>query len=360
MPNTPCSSYAFLIAFACLLNPGCAGRPQSDAAAGSSVSSAKTTTATSIQLPDGEGGIGFDDLRYSQKLGRVLVPAGRTGKLDLIEPASEKIEVISGFSEQEKFGGGHGEGTTSVDEGGDFLFAIDRTTKELVVVDPNAKTILARARLSGSPDYVRFVAPTHEVWVTEPDAESIEVFSLPSDGHQPPRSETTIAVKGGPESFVVDVTRGRAYTHLWESTTLAIDLKSRAIVARWPNGCAGSRGIALDEQRGFLFVGCAEGKAIVLDVAHDGKELSSADVGSGIDIIDYDPRSGHLFFPAASSGTFSILQVGNTGMLTLLSTFPIPKGCHSVVTDGNGRAFVGDPRSGQVLVIRDSLSSSSR
>src|SRR5512144_1087964 len=79
---------------------------------------------TKLALPGGEGGIGFDDLTFSPSLHRVLAPAGRTGKLDLIDPKTQKIEAIAGFSAgADKFGGGHGEGTTSADAGGGFLFA---------------------------------------------------------------------------------------------------------------------------------------------------------------------------------------------------------------------------------------------
>jgi hypothetical protein len=52
-----------------------------------------TLLPTTIQLPGGESGIGLDDLRYSRKLGRVLVPAGRTGNLDLIDPVSGATEL---------------------------------------------------------------------------------------------------------------------------------------------------------------------------------------------------------------------------------------------------------------------------
>ena len=41
------------------------------------------TGASSVKLPDDAPGIGFDDLRYSSTLRRVLVPAGRSGRLDL-------------------------------------------------------------------------------------------------------------------------------------------------------------------------------------------------------------------------------------------------------------------------------------
>src|SRR6267142_3892860 len=43
---------------------------------------------TPVELPAGGPGIGFDDLRFSAALKRLLVPAGRSGNLDLIDPAT--------------------------------------------------------------------------------------------------------------------------------------------------------------------------------------------------------------------------------------------------------------------------------
>src|SRR6266567_1693484 len=94
-------------------------------------SSAKATPGNiqpkPIPLPGGSAGIGFDDLGYSAELGQVLVPAGRTGNLDLVDPKTLAITTIGGFSAQANYGGGHGEGTTSADAGGGLLFATDRS-----------------------------------------------------------------------------------------------------------------------------------------------------------------------------------------------------------------------------------------
>ena len=43
---------------------------------------------TRVAMPDGAPGIGFDDLRYSSSLHRVLVPAARSGNLVLVDPDS--------------------------------------------------------------------------------------------------------------------------------------------------------------------------------------------------------------------------------------------------------------------------------
>src|SRR5882724_11014950 len=70
-----------------------------------------------VPLPGGEGGIGFDDLAFAPALGKLLIPAGRTGNLDLIDPVTRQIAPLAGFSSQGSFVQGHGEGTTSADFG---------------------------------------------------------------------------------------------------------------------------------------------------------------------------------------------------------------------------------------------------
>jgi hypothetical protein len=332
--------------------PGGAGQPSAVAPRGAG---AAVLQALPVPLPGGEGGIGFDDLGFAPALGKLLVPAGRTGNLDLIDPASRQIFPIAGFSSQGSFDKGHGEGTTSADFGRSLIFATDRTARKLVVVDPAARTVVAKADLAGSPDYVRWVAPTGEIWVTEPDKDCIEIFTLPVSGPPVPVHKEFLATPGGPESLVIDAAHNRAYTHLWKATTLVIDVKSRVIAARWPNRCADSRGIALDAQRGLLFAGCAEGKAVVLDLLHDGTVRDTLSAGTGVDIIDYNPRLGHLYLPGAKSETMAILGVSRAGKLALLSTVKTARAAHCVVADDHHQAWVCDPSHGRLLLVDDTL-----
>jgi hypothetical protein len=310
--------------------------------------------ALPIVLPGGEGGIGFDDLTFAPGLHRLLVPAGRSGNLDLIDPATRKVVPIAGFSAQGTFAHGHGEGTTSADAGRGLIFAIDRTALKLVVIDPAAKNaVVGKADLASSPDYVRWVEPRGELWVTEPDRDRIEIFTLPASGPPVPAHKEFLAVPGGPESLVVDAAHGRAFTHLWKSTTLAIDLETRAVVGRWPNGCTDSRGIALDAGRGFLFAGCAEGKAVVLDVNRKGAVLSTLSAGAGVDIIAYNPGLSHLYLPGGKSETMAILGVSKAGKLSLLSTVKTARGAHCAAADDRRQVWVCDPDHGRLLLIGD-------
>jgi hypothetical protein len=314
---------------------------------------AQAPVPNSIPIPDGEAGVGFDDLRYSPSLGRVLVPAGRTGALVLVEPRSWVVSRIGGFAAKDSYAGGHDDGITSADEGRGYLFATDRTSKRLAVIDPSSGKVVGSAKLAASPDYVRYVEPIDEVWVTQPDKEQIETFRLEGN---PPRPIHTgfVEVAGGPESLVVDAGRRSVFTHLWKGKTATVSLKSRTVTSTWPNGCEGdgSRGIALDAERGFLFVGCAEGKGVVLD-EKSGKILGRLDVGAGVDVIDYNPTLRHLYLPGGRSGTMAIAEVESDGKLRLLRTVPTVSGGHCVAADSSGFAYVCDPRAGEILVIPD-------
>ncbi len=303
-----------------------------------------------IALPDGAPGIGFDDLRWAPGLRKVLAPAGRTGKLDLVDPATHAVTAIAGFSAEAKYGGGHDDSVTSADEGAGLLFATDRTKQSLSVVDPASASIKSSTKLATEPDYVRFVGKTGEVWVTEPDGEQIEIFKL--DGGAL-KSIARIKVPGGPESLVIDGVRGRAYSNLWKSATVAIDVEKRAIVEHWENGCGGSRGLALDEKRGFLFVGCAEGRAVTLDAAHGGKVLSSEKSATGVDIIDYGPSLAHLYVPGGKSAAMTVFAVAPSGALGRLGEVPTAAGAHCVVADDRAQAWVCDPSHGRLLLVED-------
>jgi hypothetical protein len=306
-----------------------------------------------LDLPGGAGGIGFDDMRFSPMLGKVLVPAGRTGRLVMIDPRTRAIDAIEGFSVSDVSGHGHGAGTTSADTGRGLLFAIDRNARAVDLVDPVAKRIVSSAKLAGGPDYVRWVEPLGEVWVTEPQLKQIECFHFEPGAAPRLTSAATIEVANGPEALAIDATRGRAYTHTWTDTTMAIDLKRHAIVARWANGCDGARGIALDEKRGFLFVGCEEGRAVALDAGHGGTKLGSVATGKGVDIIAFSTGLSHLYVPGGDDATLTIAGVDAAGRLSVLGTSPAAPDSHCVAADDLGNAYVCDPGKGRVLILAD-------
>lgn len=308
-------------------------------------------TGPHADLPDGSPGIGFDDLRYSERLHRVLVPGGRSGHLDLIDPDSNAVTSIGGFSTTPSYGGGHDDGITSVDDLGGLLVVTDRTSFRISLVDVDSKMVVADAPLGSSPDYVRWVEATHELWVSQPDREKIEVFAVTLS---PPAlaSVGTIVVADGPESLTIDQAHGRAYTNLWAGGTVGVDVTTRTVGARWDNGCSDSRGIAVDPDHDFVFVGCQEGRVAVLD-ATDGHVISEQWDVDGVDVIDFSPARRHLYASGQVSANTAIYGVSTRGELGLLGIGDGALYGHCVTTDDNGHAFVCDPRHGRILVVDD-------
>jgi hypothetical protein len=351
---------------ACHARGGESTSPQSSAAKGSAVGApsaardaSRDGSASTEQGPRTlrlvpEGGIGFDDLLFVPTLHGVIAPAGRTGCVNVFDSTSLAGSLYCGISQaSSKYTGGHGDGTTSADAGAGLLFAADRRSVTLKVIDLESKHVAASLPLKGNPDYVRWLEAKREVWVTEPDREQIEIFSLGSGAATEVRQSGTIAVKGGPESLAVDGLRGTAYTHLWEGSTVAIDLASRAVSPAFRNGCQGSRGIAVDPKKQLLFVGCSEGKAVVLDLAQAGQVVSSEHTPSGVDIIAVNLELNHLYVPAASDGSVNVFGFGAPGKLRQLGSFAAPRGAHCVASDDHAHAWVCAPEDGSLVVLDD-------
>ncbi len=245
------------------------------------------------------------------------------------------------------FAGGHGEGTTSVDEEDRTLYAIDRTSQQVVIIDPAARRVVARAALASAPDYVRQVATTRELWVSRmPSASRSSAFRRIVTVSRTSHSSAFRAARSRWLSTAPEVVHSRTSgrERAWQSTS------DRAASLRDAEPMQ-PRGIAYDERLHFPFAGCAEGKAAGLDTMHDGAVLATAAAGSGVDIIDYDPVRRHLYLPGARSATMTIFAVAANGRITPLATTPTASGAHCVVTDGRD-AYVCDPNRGRILVSR--------
>jgi len=311
-------------------------------------------SAPSIPMPNGAPGIGFDDLQYSKRLHRLLVPGGRSGNLDLVDPDTHAVTAIGGFSTTTNFeSGGHDFGITAVADLGSLLAVSDRTSGKLALVDLDMAAVVASAAIGSTPDYIRWVAATSEIWVSEPDREKIEVFAVTLS---PPTlaSVATIAVVGGPESLVIDATSGHAYTNLWSGATVGVDVTTRSVGPAWSNHCNDSRGIAVDEARGLVFAGCAEGRVTAID-ASTGNVTGEVWELDGIDVIDFSPSRRHLYAPGQISANTGIFGVSTNGDLALLGIDDGALYGHCVTTDDAGHAFVCDPRGGALVVIDDTF-----
>lgn len=314
---------------------------------------AATSSPALMKIPGGAHGLSFDDIGFSHTLNRVLVPAAQTGNLVLVDPADNRLTVLHDVTPSDAGAGGHHDaGTTSSSYGLGMLFASDHPQQQLLAVDPHSGKVLARIALAGQPDYVRYVAQLQQVWVTEPHAKQIERFAVTAGAKPAFRRVGVVPVPHGPESLLIDNATGMAYSNQWQNHTVVIPLTHPHVANVWPNTCKGSRGLALDGAQHTLFVGCAEGKVVALDLARNGAVISSAPTGMGVDIIAWNPVLHHLYAPGAISKTLTVLSF-NGAKLQQLQVLPAATRSHCVTTDGRSMVYVCDPNAGALLVYRD-------
>ncbi len=317
-------------------------------------SSAIAASTHRIQLPHKGSGLGFDDMTYAPSLHRVLVPAAQSGSLALIDPASQKLSewrhiVPSGQ------GADHDDaGTTSADVGDGLVFVSDHKDEAIVAVNPRGAQVVARAKLASGPDIIRYVKSLDQVWVTEPETHEIQRFKATDGAHPSLRLLGSISLpKGSPELLAVDPAHHAVYADQRPGTTLKISLRSLKVVASWPNSCQRDQGLALAPSKNLLFVGCREGKVVALNTAENGKEVSHAPAGAGVDLIAWNAHLQHLYVPGATSATLDVFKLTAHDQLQKVATVPTAKHAHCVATDDHDHAYVCDPRHAAIIVYRD-------
>jgi DNA-binding beta-propeller fold protein YncE len=305
--------------------------------------------------------IAFGEIAYDPRLDRVVVPAAGSGKLILVNPHSLAHQQISGFSAgpakttntESTFG------STSAASVRGTLFAIDRAQKEILTVNPETGTISSKTALNATPDYIRFVAAKNEIWVTETEAEQIETFTLSTDASSLEKSDT-IKVPNGPVYLLIDRQHGLAFTNKPENgVTAVIQVNTHGIIAEWGNGCSKAHGMAIDEDRGYLFVACNEGKVVVMDINNNGHQITSQTYGGSVDFVAYNPQLKHIYLPSAASAIIAVfaIQTNPQGEIILhrLGTADTGLDANCITTDADNNIWLCDPRRGQLFIIRDTF-----
>ena len=302
--------------------------------------------STFITLPGGPP-VAMDYLAYDTANHRVWVPAGNTGKVDVVDTATGKVTSISGFATIPAPRPGRpamGPSSASVGQGG--VWVGNRGDDSVCSFDGKTLAKGACVKVPAMPDGVQYVAATHELWVTTPETQSLTI--LGASGKTP---AVTIPVGGAPEGYALD--GGVFYTNLEDKNrTLAIAVKGRKIVSNWASGCGddGPRGLAVDGPRHLLLVACADG-AVAHDLAHDGKVLGRIVTGKGVDNIDYLPARKLLFVASREDGKLTIARVSDAGAIDVVATAATATGARNAVVDEAGTAYVADTAGGRLVVV---------
>jgi DNA-binding beta-propeller fold protein YncE len=306
--------------------------------------------ATSIPLQGGPP-VGMDFIAYDRAHDRIWVPAGNTGNIEVVDVATGKVTALGGFATAPPRRPGRPRmGPSSAAVAGDVVWIGNRGDNLLLGFDARTLAPVGTIPLEVMPDALAYVARTKELWATTPADKGIKVIDVAG---KTPQRVADVKVEGSPECSAVDDSRGLFFTNLEDKDrTLAIDVATRKVVSDWPSGCGGDgpRGLALDAQRGLLFVGCTDG-ARVLDIAHKGQSVGKLSTGGGVDAIEYDAKRRLLFVASGKDAVLTVARVADDGALTLATTVQTSKGARNPVIDERGMVYLSDSERGQLLVV---------
>ena len=313
----------------------------------------KALTTHFVALPGSPGRVGMDYLAFDPATRKLWVPAGNTGRVNVLDTVSGALVGVSGFPTREIERGGQKRslGPSSAAVGDGVVYVGNRADSKVCAIDAASLKVGGCIAIASSPDGLAFVKREKELWITTPRDRSLTV--LDANERETLKSKAEVHLEGEPEGYAVDQARGIFYTNIEDQDrTLAIDTATKKILATWKPGCgtAGPRGLALDGAHRFLFVACTD-HVVTLDAGHEGAILGSVATGGGVDNIDYAPAQSLLFAAAGKTGTLTVARVDERGGLTAIAGALTKEGARVVVVDDQARAYVADSAGGRLVVV---------
>ncbi|MBT2597215.1 YncE family protein [Arthrobacter sp. ISL-72] len=275
---------------------------------------------------------------YSSDLGQVLVPARGKG-LYRVDPAAAKATRVE-----------YDGSADSVDAGAGAIFVLDRSGPRIQVLDPGGQ-IKSSVPPSARPDYLRYVAATREVWVTEPAKGGIEIFAVGETLDNAPHRTDFIPVPGGAEGLTLTSDGSTAYTHAGDEVA-KIDTATRRVTARWPSGCDGTHGFPrIDERDGLVLASCAkDGKVTLLDTV-DGHLIDKYELGGGESLPAYSAERDHFYVRSDPGTTVAVLEATPQGLKEVRKV-QVPEAGHCLGAEGP-YYWTCDAKGGRVLIFKD-------
>ena len=195
-------------------------------------------------------------------------------------------------------------------------------------------TTLARVRrvpLGISPDSIIYDPVSHDGIAFDGDANMAVAFD--------PRTGSVLArmkLSGSPEAPAVDG-KGRLYVNLSDTSEIAaIDTRTWSVESHWPigGGCEEPTPLAIDRLHERLFIGCRSGILVVLD-ARTHSLIASLPIGKGADSVAYEPNS-NLIFVSCYDGTLTIIKSTSPARYDVVQNLPTAPAARTLALDPRG------------------------
>jgi len=208
------------------------------------------------------------------------------------------------------------------------VYASATGTNELVVIDDQSLSIIARAPAGDYPDGIAYAAKANKIYVSDLHGKTDTVIDAKTY-----QRLTTIALGGGAGNSQYDSAANRVFVTVEGREELAeIDPNSDQLVARYPlTGCKGSHGLLIDSERRLAFAACEDNSKLVVFDLESKSVTATLSVGADPDVVAFDSGLRRLYV-SAESGIISIFDEHDRGLQKIGEGFFAPN-AHSVAVD---------------------------
>lgn len=207
-------------------------------------------------------------------------------------------------------------------------FTSNGRDSSVTVFDLKTLQPIRTIRITGrNPDAIVYDSSTNRVFTfngSSSDASVIDASTLEQIG--------SIGLGGKPEMAVPNG-RGMMYVNI-EDKNEVIALDTRALKVKSHYGlapCEEPTGMARDNARGRLIIGCSNKTMAVMD-ERSGKVIATIEVGNGVDGAAFDPAN-QLAFTSNGEGSLSVVHENADGTFTTVATVPTQRGARTMALD---------------------------
>lgn len=249
---------------------------------------------------------------------RLAVVDGRAGKL-----AGE----VGGIA-----GGAHGTGIV-----GSLGVTDDGASGEAIVFDTGTLAVLRRVPAGADADGIAVEASTGHALVVGGDPGTVAIVDLRAG-----KRLAVIAV-GEELEYAAAGVAGTAYVAgKAKGDLVVLDTRAARVVAHWAMpDCVKPHGLAFDAAAHRLFMGCVNGRMIVVN-ADDGHVVAVLPIGRGSDAVAFDPKRHRVFSADGADGAITVYQQDAPDRYRALDR---------VATKVSGRTMTVDPQTGRLFVV---------
>ena len=242
------------------------------------------------------------------------------------ETHEQVIDLATGKVVADIPGGERLHGTALVPSAG-RAFITDGEAAKLLVVDLKTDKVIGKVDAADDADGAIYDAGSNRVLVACGDANQLVVVDPNADLDTAKPEKIDL---GGKPEFLAADGRGRAFVCLEDKDQIAVvDLKAMKVTDRWPLGGGTSpAGLAIDAKAGRLFVGCHNGKLVVLNT-DGGTVEAELPIGKGNDAVAFDPVTGDLF-ASCGDGTLTVAKADADGRFAVAQTVQTKPGARTM------------------------------